>query len=184
MPTDPAAGYRGSSLLPHPHLVAKWSPMDRPGTDALICGPDGTAQIAQHALQMMGRAIGQDILLAACVDSPGLPLCSPPITTINLRPQPCGLPRDRSAAASHPGQILKTDGDRLAGDPLPLRGCPRHLRHRPSRRRCRDPTKCTALRTGHRFKRDGRLTMSSGDFVPASSSSAPPPGSLRRRSPG
>ncbi|MFD0621631.1 substrate-binding domain-containing protein [Streptomyces sanglieri] len=113
--------------------------MDRPGTDALICGPDGTAQIAQHALQMMGRAIGQDILLAACVDSPGLPLCSPPITTINLHPQPCGLPRDRSAAASHPGQILKTDGDRLAGDPLPLRGCPRHLRHRPSRRRCPGP---------------------------------------------
>ncbi|MDQ0578077.1 LacI family DNA-binding transcriptional regulator [Streptomyces rishiriensis] len=62
----------------------------RPDTDALICGPDGTAQIAHHTLQNLGRTIGRDILLAACVDSPALTLCTPPVTAINLRPQPYG----------------------------------------------------------------------------------------------
>ncbi|WP_416978062.1 LacI family DNA-binding transcriptional regulator [Streptomyces sp. T028] len=63
---------------------------DRPEVDALVCGPDGTAQVAVRTLRSLGRKVGDDLLLAACVDGAGLPLSAPPVTAINLRPQPYG----------------------------------------------------------------------------------------------
>ncbi|MGW5295919.1 hypothetical protein [Streptomyces bacillaris] len=48
---------------------------------------------------------------------------------------------------------------RLARDPPLLHRSPRHLRTVPPAAGAQDPTKCTALRTGRRFVRDGRLTM-------------------------
>lgn len=62
-----------------------------PDIDALVCGPDGTALSTLPVLQNMGRRVGQDILLAACVDSPSLQLSNPPITAIDLNPANYGI---------------------------------------------------------------------------------------------
>jgi DNA-binding LacI/PurR family transcriptional regulator len=61
-----------------------------PATDALVCAPDGAALRALGTLRALGRHVGEDLLLASCVDSPSLELCHPPVTAINLRPRQYG----------------------------------------------------------------------------------------------
>lgn len=63
---------------------------DHPATDALVCAPDGTAICALNTLHSLGRRVGDDILLAACVDNASLQLCDPPITAIDLHPRDYG----------------------------------------------------------------------------------------------
>ncbi|WP_232665347.1 LacI family DNA-binding transcriptional regulator [Pseudonocardia sp. TRM90224] len=61
-----------------------------PGMDALVCAPDGSAVAALPALREAGRAVGTDLLLAACVDSTPQQHSDPPITAIDLRPREAG----------------------------------------------------------------------------------------------
>lgn len=63
---------------------------DHPATDALVCAPDGTAICALNTLHSLGRRVGDDVLLAACVDNASLQLCDPPITAIDLNPRHYG----------------------------------------------------------------------------------------------
>jgi DNA-binding LacI/PurR family transcriptional regulator len=58
--------------------------------DALVCAPDGAAMAALPALRAAGRAIGEDLLLASCVDSSPLAHADPPVTAIDLRPREAG----------------------------------------------------------------------------------------------
>lgn len=62
----------------------------RPGTDALVRGPDGTAPRALGTLRSMGRRVGEDLLLAAYADGASLPLCEPRITALDLQPREYG----------------------------------------------------------------------------------------------
>jgi DNA-binding LacI/PurR family transcriptional regulator len=61
-----------------------------PAVDAVVCGPDGTAAQVAPALRELGRRIGEDVLLASCVDGPLMQLADPPITSIDLRPRDAG----------------------------------------------------------------------------------------------
>lgn len=61
-----------------------------PALDALVCAPDGSAVAALPVLRRAGRVVGQDLLLAACVDSAHLLHTDPPITAIDLRPRDAG----------------------------------------------------------------------------------------------
>lgn len=61
-----------------------------PDIDALVCAPDGAAVAAAPVLRAAGRHIGDDLLLASCVDSSPLGHADPPITAIDLRPRDAG----------------------------------------------------------------------------------------------
>jgi DNA-binding LacI/PurR family transcriptional regulator len=58
--------------------------------DALVCAPDGAAMTALPVLRAAGRTIGDDLLLASCVDSTPLAHADPPVTAIDLRPREAG----------------------------------------------------------------------------------------------
>ncbi|MFF0447679.1 LacI family DNA-binding transcriptional regulator [Streptomyces sp. NPDC004609] len=64
---------------------------DAPGIDGLVCAPDGIAMCAMTAAQAMGRRVGDDILLASCVDSSALRLYDPPVTAIELDAEHYGV---------------------------------------------------------------------------------------------
>ncbi|MBK1787036.1 LacI family DNA-binding transcriptional regulator [Prauserella cavernicola] len=61
-----------------------------PAVDALVCAPDGSASAVLPVLRAAGRTIGEDLLLASCVDSTALNHTDPPITAIDLRPREAG----------------------------------------------------------------------------------------------
>lgn len=61
-----------------------------PEVDALVCAPDGAAAAVLPVLRAAGRSIGDDLLLASCVDSAALANADPPITAIDLRPRDAG----------------------------------------------------------------------------------------------
>lgn len=61
-----------------------------PELDALVCAPAGAAAQLLPLLRAAGRRVGRDLLLASCVDTPGLDLADPPITAIDLRPREAG----------------------------------------------------------------------------------------------
>lgn len=56
-----------------------------PDTDALIGAGDGVATAISHSLAADGWKIGNDILLASCVDSSNLRASHPPITAIDTK---------------------------------------------------------------------------------------------------
>jgi DNA-binding LacI/PurR family transcriptional regulator len=58
--------------------------------DAVVCGPDGSALGVVAAARDLGIEVGQDLLVASCVDSPAMELASPAITSIDLRPRAFG----------------------------------------------------------------------------------------------
>lgn len=61
-----------------------------PGIDALVCGPAGAAAVLLPVLREAGRSVGDDLLLASCVDGPSMQSADPPITAIDLRPREAG----------------------------------------------------------------------------------------------
>jgi DNA-binding LacI/PurR family transcriptional regulator len=61
-----------------------------PGIDALVCGPAGAAAVLLPVLRDAGRRVGEDLLLASCVDGPSMQSADPPITAIDLRPREAG----------------------------------------------------------------------------------------------
>lgn len=64
---------------------------ERPGTDAIVCGPDQSAIEVVSVLGRLGREVGTDIAVASCVDHASLPLLTPSITSIDLRPRDSGV---------------------------------------------------------------------------------------------
>jgi DNA-binding LacI/PurR family transcriptional regulator len=61
-----------------------------PEIDALVCGPAGAAAVLLPVLREAGRTVGEDLLLASCVDGPSMQSADPPITAIDLRPREAG----------------------------------------------------------------------------------------------
>jgi DNA-binding LacI/PurR family transcriptional regulator len=61
-----------------------------PPADAIVSGIDGGAIGALLAAAELGRRVPEDLLVASCVDSPGLRACSPAITALDLRPDEMG----------------------------------------------------------------------------------------------
>lgn len=61
-----------------------------PDVDALICVPNSAASTALPVIRKSGRVVGEDLLLASCVDGPDTRAADPPITAIDLRPRAAG----------------------------------------------------------------------------------------------
>ncbi|MFE9660761.1 substrate-binding domain-containing protein [Streptomyces sp. NPDC005955] len=61
-----------------------------PEIDAIVCAADGAAAAILPELRAAGRTVGEDLLLASCVDSSAMRLADPPITSIELRPRSVG----------------------------------------------------------------------------------------------
>lgn len=61
-----------------------------PETDAIVCAADGAAAAVLPEIRSAGRIVGEDLLLASCVDSPAMRTAEPPITAIDLRPRHMG----------------------------------------------------------------------------------------------
>ncbi|MER6128799.1 LacI family DNA-binding transcriptional regulator [Streptomyces sp. NPDC001795] len=61
-----------------------------PGIDALVCAPDGAAAAVLPELRAAGRTVGEDLLLASCVDCSAMRSAEPPITAIDLHPRSMG----------------------------------------------------------------------------------------------
>ncbi|MFF7171159.1 LacI family DNA-binding transcriptional regulator [Streptomyces pseudovenezuelae] len=61
-----------------------------PETDAIVCAADGAAAAVLPEIRSAGRVVGEDLLLASCVDSLAMRTAEPPITAIDLRPRHMG----------------------------------------------------------------------------------------------
>jgi DNA-binding LacI/PurR family transcriptional regulator len=61
-----------------------------PRIDALVCAPAGAAAVLLPVLRDAGRTVGEDLLLASCVDGPSMQSADPPITAIDLQPREAG----------------------------------------------------------------------------------------------
>lgn len=92
------------------------------GPDAILVAPDGIAAAVAAAVATKGVEVGQDVLLAACVDGIGVWSSTPPITAIDLRPRAHGR-----ACADLLWQVLE-DGDSSTGP------APRTVRFEPELR--------------------------------------------------
>ncbi|MGV9311886.1 LacI family DNA-binding transcriptional regulator [Streptomyces sp. NPDC003691] len=58
--------------------------------DAVVCAADGAAAAILPELRAAGHTVGEDLLLASCVDSSAMRLADPPITSIELHPRSVG----------------------------------------------------------------------------------------------
>lgn len=74
--------------------------------DAIVGAPDGAALGVLSAARDAGRLVGEDLLVASCVDSLALQLTTPPVTAIDLRPREIGT--DVAAVA-----LALVDGDEV-----------------------------------------------------------------------
>ncbi|MFC8520609.1 LacI family DNA-binding transcriptional regulator [Streptomyces sp. NPDC057257] len=63
---------------------------EAPETDAIVCAADGAAAAILPELRASGRQVGDDLLLASCVDSTAMRTTEPPITAVDLRPRTMG----------------------------------------------------------------------------------------------
>lgn len=63
---------------------------EEPTVDALVCAADGLAVAVLPAIQAAGRRVGEDFLLASCVDSTSMQAADPPITAIDTKPRESG----------------------------------------------------------------------------------------------
>jgi DNA-binding LacI/PurR family transcriptional regulator len=63
---------------------------EEPETDAMVCAADGAAAAVLPEIRSAGRVVGEDLLLASCVDSLAMRTAEPPITAIDLKPRHMG----------------------------------------------------------------------------------------------
>lgn len=94
------------STLPHPAApstihtaVAAILAADDAATDAILAVTDGTALSVVTSAQSLGRRVGDDLLVAALVDSEALALTQPSVTAIDLHPREIGRRCVRAALA-------------------------------------------------------------------------------------
>ncbi|MGO1972187.1 MAG: LacI family DNA-binding transcriptional regulator [Propionibacteriaceae bacterium] len=87
----------------------------RPATDAILCGPEGSAIVVVDVLQDLGRAVGEEVRVAALVDNPALALMEPPVTAVDLAPRTAGAACVRLLL-----EIIRGETDAKASVPLPI----------------------------------------------------------------
>ncbi|NEE00206.1 LacI family DNA-binding transcriptional regulator [Phytoactinopolyspora halotolerans] len=63
---------------------------DEPGLDALIAAPTSAAATLLPVIREAGRRVGDDLLLASCVDGPAMRFADPAITAIDVQPREAG----------------------------------------------------------------------------------------------
>lgn len=108
------------SLLPHPtapetiHSAVSdlLTDHDHP-VDAILAITDGTALSVITSAQLLGRTVGDDLLVATMVDSQVLALAQPSVTAVDLHPRELGRVCVRAAIAA-------LDADAV-GDHTPIR---------------------------------------------------------------
>ncbi|MFJ3670489.1 LacI family DNA-binding transcriptional regulator [Streptomyces sp. NPDC090106] len=61
-----------------------------PETDAILCAADSAAAAVLPEVRAAGRVVGENLLLASCVDSQAMRTAEPPITALDLRPRETG----------------------------------------------------------------------------------------------
>ncbi|WP_198659315.1 LacI family DNA-binding transcriptional regulator [Nocardiopsis sp. FIRDI 009] len=61
-----------------------------PDVDALVCASDGVAAAVAPSLASRGLRVGEDFLLASCVDSSALRTMDPPVTAVDPRGEEAG----------------------------------------------------------------------------------------------
>jgi DNA-binding LacI/PurR family transcriptional regulator len=88
------------------HRQARSLLRDRPATDAIVAGADGAALGALGAARDLGRAIGDDLLLASCIDSVAMRLATPAVTAIDAPPRDIGGDAARALLAVLRGEDL------------------------------------------------------------------------------
>jgi len=86
-----------------------------PDIDAIVCAADGAAAAVLPELRAAGRTVGQDLLLASCVDSSAMRTAEPPITAVDLRPRTMGAECARLLC-----EILAGETPRGTVRPLPV----------------------------------------------------------------
>lgn len=64
--------------------------LEDPRVDALVIAPSGSAPATLAAAARAGRRVGDDLLVAACVDEPAHALLSPGVTSIDLEARALG----------------------------------------------------------------------------------------------
>ena len=87
-------------------------------SDAILAATDGTALSVAATAQGLGRRIGQDLLVAALVDSEPLELTEPSITALDLDPRELGRRCVRAALAA---LAASPDDPSPAPDVVPVR---------------------------------------------------------------
>ncbi|MDH6605566.1 DNA-binding LacI/PurR family transcriptional regulator [Streptomyces sp. SAI-208] len=85
-----------------------------PGTDAIVCAADGAAAAVLPEIRSAGRVVGEDLLLASCVDSLAMRTAEPPITAIDLRPRHMGAECVRLLCEILAGQTMPGTARTLA----------------------------------------------------------------------
>ncbi|WP_308798902.1 LacI family DNA-binding transcriptional regulator [Agromyces silvae] len=85
------------------------------GVDALIGAGDGVAAAVAPTLTAAGHVIGEDFLLASCVDSSALQVLNPAVTAIDTKGGEAGV-----ACARMLFELLRGDADRGTSLELPL----------------------------------------------------------------
>ena len=92
--------------VPHPadpsHIHAAVADVlsDRDPADAILAVSDGTVLSIVTSAQQLGRHVGEDLLVAALVDTQALALTQPSITAIDLHPREFGRQCVRVAVAA------------------------------------------------------------------------------------
>ncbi|MFF1301263.1 LacI family DNA-binding transcriptional regulator [Streptomyces sp. NPDC058307] len=89
---------------------------ETPETDAIVCAADGAAAAVLPEIRSAGRVVGEDLLLASCVDSPAMRTAEPPITAIDLRPRHMGAECVRLLCEILAGQAPRGTARTLAID--------------------------------------------------------------------
>ncbi|WP_394554418.1 LacI family DNA-binding transcriptional regulator [Agromyces sp. MMS24-JH15] len=78
---------------------------DLDGVDAVIGGVEGTVLVVAEAIAAAGLRVGEDLLLAAYVDSDSLAVVQPSITALDLQPREFGRQCMRLLAGALDGSI-------------------------------------------------------------------------------
>jgi DNA-binding LacI/PurR family transcriptional regulator len=90
---DIAPRLRSIAVEPSPHAVrdvARSLLLGSDPPDAIVGAPDGAALGVLSAARDAGRSVGDDLLVASCVDSLAMQLVTPAVTAIDLRPREIG----------------------------------------------------------------------------------------------
>lgn len=139
-----AARSESVAVEPSPHAVRNVARDLLTGADppdAIVGAPDGAALGVLSAARDAGRLVGNDLLVASCVDSLPLQLTTPPVTAIDLRPREIG--NDVATVA-----LALVDGSDVAR--LVRRSRPHLELRRSTARHAAEPEKRTGQDAGRR----------------------------------
>ncbi|KPI02799.1 transcriptional regulator, LacI family [Actinobacteria bacterium OK074] len=78
-----------------------------PELDAIVFAADGAAAAVLPELRAAGRTVGDDLLLASCVDSTAMRTAEPPVTAVDLRPRTMGAECARLLCEILSGEVAR-----------------------------------------------------------------------------